>query len=151
MNKSSNLAEKRKYARVLINTPLSFKIPEESKQNPGLVINASEAGLLIQTFKDIPIGKRVLIEVLSPKGAETEKLNAVAEIVWKDIYLWDDWEGFQYGLKFIQISDEDYDRLRQILSSQSNLEEALILDEFRRKERLVVRTKFAQPAEKASF
>ena len=142
MNKSSNPTEKRKYSRVLINTPLNFKGPEESIQSPGLVINASETGLLIQTFKDIPIGKKVIIEVLFPKGVKTAKLNAIAEIVWKDMYLWDDWEEYQYGLKFIQISDEDYAKLRQVLSSQSNLEEVIFADEFHRKERLVVRTKF---------
>jgi hypothetical protein len=142
MNKSSNLTEKRKYPRVLINTPLNFKGPEESMQSPGLIINASETGLLIQTFKDIPIGKKVIIEVLFPKGVKTAKLNAIAEIIWKDIYLLDDWEEYQYGLKFIQISDEDDAKLRQILSSQSNLEEVIFADEFHRKERLVVRTKF---------
>jgi hypothetical protein len=142
MNESSKLTEKRKYPRVLINTPLNFVVTEESKQNPGLVINASETGLLIQTFKDIPIGKKVIIEVLFPKGVKTAKLNAISEIIWKDIYIWDDWEGYQYGLKFIQISDEDYDKLRQILSSQSNLEEVIFADEFHHKERLVVRTKF---------
>ena len=120
MNKSSKLTEKRKYPRVLINTPLNFVVTEEARQNPGLVINASETGLLIQTFKDIPIGKKVIIEVLFPKGVKTAKLNAIAEIIWKDIYIWDDWEGYQYGLKFIQILDEDYNKLRQILSSQSN-------------------------------
>jgi hypothetical protein len=112
-------------------------------QSPGLVINASETGLLIQTFKDIPIGKKVIIEVLFPKRVKTAKLNAIAEVVWKDMYLWDDWEEYQYGLKFIQISDEDDAKLRQILSNQSNLEEVIFADEFHRKERLVVRTKFS--------
>ncbi len=146
MIKSSNFTDKRKYPRVLISTPLNFKMPGEPGQSPGLVVNASETGLLIQTFKDIPIGKRVIVEVLFPKEVKTAKLDAIAEVVWKEILLWEDWEEYQYGLKFIQISDEDYDRLRQILTDQSNLEEALFADEVRHKEKLVVRTRFCLPA-----
>ena len=142
MNKSSKLTEKRKHPRVLINAPLKFKVPEELKQSSGLVINASETGLLIHTFKDIPIGKRVMVEVLFPKGVNAAKLNAIAEIIWKDIYLWDDWEGYQYGLKFIQISNEDDAKLRQILGGQSNLEEVIFADKSHHMERLVIRTKF---------
>jgi hypothetical protein len=127
---------------VLINAPLNFKVPEELKQSSGLVINASETGLLIQTFKDIPIGKRVMVEVLFPNGVITAKLNAIAEIIWKDIYLWDDWEGYRYGLKFIQISNEDDAKLRQILGGQSNLEEVIFADASHHMERLIIRTKF---------
>lgn len=61
MNKPSDPKEKRKYPRVLISMPLNFKMTEDSIQSAGLVINASEAGLLIQTFKDMPIGKRITI------------------------------------------------------------------------------------------
>ena len=143
MKKSSKVIERRKYQRVIIRTPLHFKAPEESKQSAGLVINANETGLLIQTFKDIPIGRRIPIEVLFPREAKTAALRAIAEVVWKDISIWDDWEGFQYGLKFVQISEEDDDRLRQILSSQSNLEEVILAEESDYKERLVVRAKFA--------
>ena len=143
MKRSSNVTERRKYQRVIIRTPLHLNVPGESKQSPGLVVNASESGLLIQTFKDIPIGRRVLIEVLFPKGVKVATLHAIAEIVWKDISIWEDWEGFLYGLNFVEISDEDYDKLKRILSSQSNLEEVMFAGEFDHKERLVVKTKFA--------
>jgi hypothetical protein len=43
--------------------------------------------------------------------------KAEGEIVWENICNSKDWEGYQYGLKFIQISKEDYLKLRQILSN----------------------------------
>jgi hypothetical protein len=121
--------------------PLNFKMTEDSIQSAGLVINASEAGLLIQTFKDMPIGKRITIEVSSPKRVKPVKFSAMAEIIWKDVYIWDDWESYQYGLKFSQISHEDYLKLKQILSSRSNLEEVTLGDDSKHKQRLIIRTK----------
>lgn len=141
MNKPSDPKEKRKYPRILISMPLNFKMTEDSIQSAGLVINASEAGLLIQTFKDMPIGKRITIEVSSPKRVKPVKFSAMAEIIWKDVYIWDDWESYQYGLKFSQISHEDYLKLKQILSSPSNLEEVTLGDESKHKQRLIIKTK----------
>lgn len=65
----------------------------------------------------------------------------MAEIIWKDVYIWDDWESYQYGLKFSQISHEDYLKLKQILSSPSNLEEVTLGDESNDKQRLIIKTR----------
>jgi hypothetical protein len=104
----------------------------ELKAAPGLVLNASEGGLLIQTFKNMSIGTRidikVLFKVLLPKGVKSAKFRTVADIIWKDTYWWEDWEGYQYGLKFIQILDEDYRKLKLILNNRSNLEEVSFAD-----------------------
>ncbi len=121
--------------------PLNFKMTEDRNHSAGLVINASEAGLLIQTFKDMPIGKRVTVEVSSPKGAKSAKFSATTEIIWKDLYIWDDWEAYQYGLKFSQISYEDYLKLKQILSSQSNLEDVTLSDESTQRQKLIIKTR----------
>jgi hypothetical protein len=141
MVKPSDPKEKRRYPRVLISMPLNFKMAEDSNQSAGLVINASEAGLLIQTFKDMPIGGKIAIEISSPKRAKPVKFSAMTEIIWKDLYIWDDWEAYQYGLRFSQISYEDYLKLKQILSSQSNLEEVTLSDESNHKERLIIKTR----------
>ncbi len=141
MNEPFDPKEKRKYPRVLVNMPLNFKMTEDPNHSAGLVINASEAGLLIQTFKDMPIGKSVTVEVSSPKGAKSGKFRAMTEIIWKDLYIWDDWEAYQYGLKFSQISYEDYLRLKQILSSQSNLEEVTLSDDSNQRQRLIIKTR----------
>lgn len=122
--------------------PFNFRMTEDSNHSTGLVINASEAGLLIQTFKDMPIGQRITIEVSSPKRARLIKFSATTEIIWKDLYIWDDWEGYQYGLKFSYLSYEDYLKLKQILSNQSNLKEVALDDESDQSQRLVIKTRF---------
>ncbi len=141
MSDFSDFKEKRKYPRVLINMPFNFKMTDDSSQSTGLVINASEAGLLIQTFKDIPIGRKIIIDVSFSNRLKFERFSAVTEVIWKDIYIWDDWEAYQYGLKFSQILYEDYLKLKQILSSQSNLKEVTFGDELNHKERLIIKTR----------
>ena len=118
---------------VLINLPVAFWIGDDWKASPGLVLNASEAGFLIQTFKDMPIGTKinikVLFKVLFSKGVKFTNIKAVATIIWKDTYWWEDWEGgYQYGVKFIQILDENYRKLKLILNNRSNLEEVSFAD-----------------------
>lgn len=120
---------------------LNFRMTEDSNHSTGLVINASEAGLLIQTFKDMPIGQRITVEVSSPKRTKPVQFSALTEIIWKDLYIWDDWEAYQYGLKFSHISYEDYLKLKQILSNQSNLKEVTLDDESNHNQRLVIKTR----------
>ena len=141
MNNPSDPKEKRKYPRVLISMPLDFKITENSNQSTGLVINASQAGLLIQTFKDMPIGQRLTVEVSSPKRPMPEKFSAMTGIIWKDVDIWDNGEAYQYGLKFNQISYEDDLKLKQILSSQSNLEEVTLCEESNHKQSLTIKSR----------
>ena len=133
--------EKRRYQRVLVSMPLSFNMAEDSNQSGGLVLNASEAGLLIQTPKDMPIGEKIAVEISSSKRDKPIQFSAMTEIIWKDLHIRDDWETYQYGLKFTQISYKDYLKLKQILSTQSNLEEVKLSDESNRKERLIIRTR----------
>jgi hypothetical protein len=108
----SDRQERRSYPRRLANLPADFWIVDNPHPHFGLVLNASEAGLRIQTFQDMPVGRRINIEVLSPEVAKVLSFRSVVEIIWKDIYAWDDWESYQYGLTFLQIPSEGYFKLR---------------------------------------
>jgi len=128
MEDSSRSKEKRKHARIQVTLPLHFKMVENPNVYPGLTVDASESGLLIQTIKDMPVKTRLNIEVSFPKGFELSNFKGVAEIIWKDICNWEDWEGYMYGLKLIQISYENYLRLKQLLGDSSFLKEAELID-----------------------
>ena len=124
MDKLSDFKEKRKQPRVLVNLSVNLRVVGEANPRPGVLSNASETGLLINTLHDMPPGKKVIIEVLPTKRGKSFKFKALTQIVWKDIGLWDDWEGYVYGLKFIRILDGDSLKLKQILGNQSALDEA---------------------------
>lgn len=104
--------------------PLEYRVMNAPYAHGGLVVNASELGLLINSIKNMPIGTKLNIAVLFPKGYELTNFGVLAEIIWKDLHWEEDWEGYQYGLKFTQILEEDYWKLKQLLSDQSQLEEA---------------------------
>jgi hypothetical protein len=140
MKTSSNNKEKRKHPRIMVSLPLHFQANENEGVYPGLAIDASESGLLIQTLRKIPVGIRIDIEILFPKKLNLANFKAEAEVVWKNICHWEDWEGYQYGLKFIQISKEDYLKLRQILSNISCLKEIDFIERRDYPSTLVVRT-----------
>jgi hypothetical protein len=103
--------------------PLEYRVVNAPYAHGGMVVNASEVGLLIQSVKNIPISTKLMIAVLFPRGFELSSFEVLAEVIWKDLYWEEDWEGFHYGLKFTQILEEDRRKLRHLLSGRFYLEE----------------------------
>jgi len=118
MKDSSPPKERRDHPRISMSFPVNLQI-DEKQGAYGLTIDASQSGLLIQALKDMPVRTKLNIEVLFPKGFKLSNFKGVAEIVWKDTCNWEDLEGYQYGLKFIQISDEDYSMLKKLLDDST--------------------------------
>jgi hypothetical protein len=123
MEKGTWRLERRKYPRMSLDLPLEYRVMDVSYAHGGLVVNGSEVGLLINSIKNIPIGSKLNIAVLFPKGFELTNFEVFAEIIWKDLYWEEDWEGYRYGLKFIKILDEDCRKLKQLLSGQFQMGE----------------------------
>ncbi len=131
--------EKRKHPRTLISLPLQIQLNEKEAAYPGLTLDASESGLLIQTLKEMSVGMRIDIEVFFPRKFRLSNFKVEAEIVWKDFCYWDDWEGYQYGLKFIHISNEDYLKLKQILRTPTRLKRAEFIERSDHNPELILR------------
>ena len=141
MGRSSNNKEERKHPRVVVRLPLHFQINGNEGVYPGMTIDASESGLLIQTLNEMPVGARLNIEVLFPKEFEFANFKVAAEIIWRGVGYWEDWEGYQYGLRFIQISKGDYLKLRRILGNPSCLKETCLVEGPEHHPTLLVKTK----------
>jgi len=133
--------QKRKHPRILVDMFAQIKPVEGKDQSSGILINASESGLLLQAFKDMPTGKRIVIQVSFSQGQASHRLRAIAEIVWKDSYAWHDLEAYQYGLKFVKILEEDYLKLKEILRNQSAVEDVQFSDKSDKKDRLIIKAK----------
>lgn len=120
MEKSILGRERRKGQRKLIDLPLEYRIINGPYAHGGLMINVSETGLLLQSIKNIPVGTKLDVAVLFPRGYELASFKVLGEIIWKDLLWKEDWEGYQYGLKFIQIREEDYQKLKHLLNDHSS-------------------------------
>ncbi len=130
--------EKRKSPRVMMSLPILFQINKNQEVYTGLTIDASESGLLIQSFEDIPIGTSVNIKVLFPKGLEWTNFHGMAEVIWKGPYDWEDWEGYLYGLKFTLVLEKYHSILKQVLRDPLFLKEASSFDKPQHKTLLTV-------------
>ena len=141
MKETSQGQEKRKHPRLPVNLSIQFQMDGKEVVHPGVTLDISESGLLIQTFKDMLVGTKLNIEVLFPKSFELSNFQGVAQIIWKDIYYWEGWEGHQYGLKFTQILDKDHLLLKRLLNDPSFLKEVYLFDKPQHHSTVIVKVK----------
>ncbi len=131
MEGSFNNTEKRRYPRVFIDLPIGYWDANDSCLHGAIVVNASEGGFLIESTRDLPVGTELSIIVLFPKGFRLADFKVVAKIVWKKPYSKENlkgnqyWEGYQYGLEFIQILDEDRCKLDLLIGGRFESEKNL--------------------------
>jgi len=112
---SKYFRDRRKYPRVFMDLPLDYIVRQAARPRGGLVVDASETGLLIYSRDEIPVGTRLKIGVLFPKKFELANFEVFAEIVWKKDDFAREKKGYQYGVKFLQILEEDHQKLKQLL------------------------------------
>ena len=118
MDRSNAQKEKRKSPRFYMDFPLEYRVLNAPDAHGGVVVDGSEIGLRIQSIKNLPVGTRLNIAVIFPEDFQMTNFEVVAEIIWKDLYLKEDWNGYQYGLQFILIREDDLRKLRQLLNEQ---------------------------------
>jgi hypothetical protein len=108
--------ERRKYPRSLLNLPFEYRVKDIPHARGGLVVDASEGGFLIHSVEDMPVGQKLNIILMFTKGFELANLEVSAEIVRKDLQSYNGSKGYQYGLKIIQMVEEDHWKLKQLLN-----------------------------------
>src|SRR5512139_3271671 len=118
MEKLKAPREKRKSKRVFTYLPLEYRVRNAPYIHEGHVVNASEGGFLISSSKDIPVGMKLRLELLFPKGYENKNLEAEAEIVWKKSGPGGKSEKYQYGIQFTQMSEDGLRKLKQLLGGR---------------------------------
>ena len=114
--------DRRRHPRFLLDLPLEYLVTNAPKAHGGLVVNVSEIGLLIRSVKNMAIGTELKVAVLFPKQYELANFEVLTKIVRKDVVWDEDWEGYEYGLKFVRMLEVDRRKLRQIMSGQFSLE-----------------------------
>jgi c-di-GMP-binding flagellar brake protein YcgR len=112
------LKDRRKYSRVHIDLPLEYRVKYDARAHGGIVVDASESGFLIYSTENIPIGTKLKIAVLFSAEYELAEFEVFAEIIWKNADAEKAEEGYQYGLRFVQVLEEDYRKLGKLLSDR---------------------------------
>jgi hypothetical protein len=122
MEKSKDPRERRRFPRLLVDLPLEYRVMNAPYAQGGIVVNASEQGLLINSIKNMPVGTKLNVAVLFPEEYELANFEVLAEIIRKELHWEEDWEGYQYGLKFTKILESDRHKLKQLLLGEFPLD-----------------------------
>jgi hypothetical protein len=116
MEGPNDVKERRRYPRTLLHLPFEYRVKESPRAHGGVVVDASEGGFLIHSVEDMPVGQKLNIVLMFPRGFELTNLEVLTQIVRKDLRSYDGAKGYQYGLQIIQMVEEDRRKLKQLLN-----------------------------------
>ncbi|MGA2316737.1 MAG: PilZ domain-containing protein [Thermodesulfobacteriota bacterium] len=111
--------ERRRHPRFSIDLPIEYHLIPSSLSHTGRALNASEGGLLVYLSQQIEIGQHLKIKLFFASGSHLNSIEILTEVVWVDIHLGKDWGDYRCGVKFMEISQEDLNRLKIFLRSLS--------------------------------
>lgn len=115
MQESDSIREKRRHPRFYLNLPIEFRVMDAPSVHGAMIVNASETGLLIQSPNNLSVGTRLNIAVLFCKEFELANFEVSAEVVWTKIYSDERQKMYQFGLRFIKLSEENHQKLKYLL------------------------------------
>jgi c-di-GMP-binding flagellar brake protein YcgR len=106
--------ERRKFQRFKIDLPVDYARLEMKRLKAGIAGNASEGGLMVYLHERVKIGTKLYVALLFSMGFELTGVKALSEVVWKDAGLEEGWGRYRYGLRFLEVADEDLAKLKQL-------------------------------------
>ncbi len=108
--------ERRKHPRFVVELPLDYtRTSQESEIYGGIVANASEGGLLVYLPERIEMGTVLKIQVFYVRDLEFNMIKGVAKVVWSDLAARESWGEYRYGLQFLSIEEEEFNKLISLL------------------------------------
>jgi c-di-GMP-binding flagellar brake protein YcgR len=110
--------EKRKHPRFDVNLPIEY-VRSDLPANRGEALNASEGGLLLYLPERMEIGQHLSLKLFFSSGSELRTIETLVKVVWMDIHLGENRGDYRAGVKFVDISKGDLEKLRSFLRSLS--------------------------------
>ena len=111
--------ERRKHPRFNVDLPVEYTRLESTLRQTGRALNASEGGLLIYFPERMEIGQQLRVKLYFSAGTDLQSVECFVEVVWVDIHLGESWGDHRSGVKFLDVSSEDLNKIRKFLKSLS--------------------------------
>jgi c-di-GMP-binding flagellar brake protein YcgR len=111
--------ERRKHPRFGVDLPIEYYQTDSSISNTGRLMNASEGGLLVYLPEQIKIGQHLKMKLFFSFGSDLNVIEILTEVAWEDIHLENGWGDYRFGVRFIDISPDDVNKLKNFLRSLS--------------------------------
>jgi c-di-GMP-binding flagellar brake protein YcgR len=109
--------ERRRHPRVVVDLPVEYWKINHYKSCPSRARNVGEGGLLLHLSEHLEMGQNLRLNLFIDVGPDLNSIDAVVQVVWKDIHQGEDGE-VRTGVKFVDISPEDMDKLKHFLLSR---------------------------------
>lgn len=110
--------EKRLHPRFLLNLPVEYYPIDSPGAGQGHTLNASQGGLMVCLREILQKGQCISLKIFFSSGANLFTLGTIAEVMWADPNRGED-GNYRYGVKFIEISEEDLAKLKNFLNGLS--------------------------------
>ncbi len=110
--------ERRKHPRFSLDWPIEYWQINKCKRRSGRTVDISEGGLLLHLSDPLEVGQNLSLNFFIDSAPELHSIEAFGplqvEVVWKDIQLWKN-GGYRIGVKFVDISPKDMDKLKNFI------------------------------------
>jgi c-di-GMP-binding flagellar brake protein YcgR len=83
------------------------------------VVNASEGGLLVYFPEEVKVGDHLRLRLFFSIGSELNTIEMVVQITWVDMHLGKEWGDYRSGVRFIDVSPDDLNKLKTFLKNLS--------------------------------
>lgn len=111
--------EKRGHPRFSVDLPIEYKQVNSVIGHAGHTINGSEEGLLVYLPEKIEIGRHLWLRLFFVSGSGLNTIEMLTEVVWRDVHLGKNWGDYRSGVKFVEISTENLNNLKEFLKGLS--------------------------------
>ncbi len=108
------IPERRRYHRFILDLPFDYTLMEKGKADVGNVANASEGGLKVFLNERMDVGTKMIVFVPFILDSESTGIKATCKVVWRDVGVTGGGSRYQYGLQFMDIREEDINKLRKL-------------------------------------
>jgi c-di-GMP-binding flagellar brake protein YcgR len=110
--------EKRRYPRYNVDLPVEYA-RSDSVVHHGEAFNASEGGLLVYFSERVEVGQHLSLKLFFSSMSEFNTIETLVEVVWVDVHMGEDWGDYRAGVKFVDISLGDLEKLMIFLRNLS--------------------------------
>jgi excisionase family DNA binding protein len=108
------VSERRRYPRFPVDLPIDYALAENERADVGSVANASEGGLMVFLNEQMDVGAKMIVFVPFILDTEATGIKATCRVVWRDLGSVAGGSRYQYGLQFMDISQDDVHKLRKL-------------------------------------
>jgi hypothetical protein len=108
----------RRHPRFLLNLPIEYSLGESDVTHAGYTFNASEGGVMANLPEQLDIGQQLRLKLFLSLGPDINAIEMFSHVVWRDNL--EKEGGFRSGVKFVDISPENKNKLENFLNELSN-------------------------------